>query len=202
MNLKTLGLLAMAGAPFLLLSTWLQPFFSFMHERQFYGAWSIIYVTAWMCSIRGLQLLQATGTNRWGKAILWIQLTALLLDNLSNLYQLLTPGADTSLFFVLDAFWPVSNALMLVTGITVVAAGRLRGFSRYTPLLAGLWLPLLVVCMNLFGRTETTGMVTGIYSAIAWSLLAATILRHKNKVPTQQPATPAHTLASPHSPIS
>lgn len=202
MNIKTLGLLALAGAPFFLLSTWLQPYFSFLHERQFYGAWSIIYITAWMCSIRGLQLLKATGTNRWGKAILWVQLTALLLANLSNLHQLLLPGADTALFFVLDAFWPISNGLMLITGITVAAAGRLRGFSRYVPLLVGLWLPVLVVCINLFGRTGTTGLVTGIYSAIAWSLLAITIIRNAHMAPNKQKATPMATLTTPHLPFS
>lgn len=190
MNIKTLGLLALAGAPFFLLSTWLQPLFSFLQEGQFYGAWGIIYLTAWMCSIRGLQLLHATGTNRWGKAILWVQLTALLLATLSNLYQLLRPGADTTLFFALDAFWPISNALMLITGITVAAAGRLRGISRFVPLMAGLWLPVLVVCLNLFGRTGTTGYVTGIYSAIAWSLLAITIIRHAHLAAGQQQAAP------------
>lgn len=187
MNIRTLGILALAGAPFFLLSSWLQPHFSFLHEKQFYGAWGIIYITAWMCSIRALQLLHATGTNLWGKAILWLQLGALLLANLSNLYQLIEPGAATPLFFFLDSFWPISNLLMLPVGITVIAAQKLTGWKRFIPLLVGLWFPVLVVCMNVFGRDGISGTIAGVYSAIAWSLLAIAILRTREKTEVIRP---------------
>lgn len=176
MNNKILGLSALAGAPFFLLSSYLQPLFSFLHEKQFYGAWSLIYITAWMCSIIGLQRLNATGKTRFGKAIPWIILVTLLLANLSNLYQIIVPGTASRLFLILDSFWPLSNLLMLVVGITVVVAKQLKGWRRFVPLLVGLWFPVLVVCMNFFGRAGVTGVIAAWYSAIAWSLLAITVL--------------------------
>jgi hypothetical protein len=182
MNNKTLGLIALAGAPFLLLSSFMQPLFSFMPERQFYGAWSTIYVTGWMCSIYALQRLQAAGNSRFGKAITRILLVALLLANLSNLYQLILPGASTKLFFILDSFWPISNLLMLVTSVTVLVAKRLQGWRRFVPLVAGLWLPVLIVSANIFGRTGTTGTISGVYSAIAYSLMALAVLTAKEEI--------------------
>jgi hypothetical protein len=38
MNNKVLGTLALVGALFFFLSSFLQPNFSFLHEQQFYGA--------------------------------------------------------------------------------------------------------------------------------------------------------------------
>src|SRR3712207_650728 len=105
MNNKVLGSLALAGAPFFLLSSFLQPYFAFMHPQQFYGTWGIIYITAWMCSIRGLQRLNATGKTTFGKVLLWIMMVTLLLANLSNAYQIVAPGAKSTLFLILDSFW-------------------------------------------------------------------------------------------------
>ncbi|HEX2532337.1 MAG TPA: hypothetical protein VHK69_01305 [Chitinophagaceae bacterium] len=175
MNNKILGSLALAGAPFFLLSGYLQPYCSFLHEQQFYGAWGIVYLTGWMCSIRGLQRLQATGSGKWGRGLLWVLLGSLGLATLSNAVQLFDPGNRSLLFIVLDAFWPVSNLLMGAAAITVAVAGRLNGWRRFVPLLAGAWLPVLVVCAAVFGRTGVTGTIAGVYSAIAWSVLALMI---------------------------
>jgi hypothetical protein len=195
MNNKVLGSLALAGAPFFLLSSFLQPYFSFMHEKQFYGAWGIIYITAWMCSIRGLQRLNATGKTTFGKVILWIMMGALLLANLSNAYQLVAPGATSALFFILDAFWPLSNLSMLVVGITVAVAKRLKGWRRFVPLVVGLWFPVLVVCMNLFGRAGISGTIAGVYSAVAWSLLAIMVLTTKEEAAVVYEYKPVYQLS-------
>jgi hypothetical protein len=141
MNNRILGSLALAGAPFFMLSSFLQPYFSFMHEQQFYGAWGVIYLGAWMCSIRGLQRLKATGKSMFGKAILWIMLGALLLAALSNVYKIIEPGTRSPLFFMLDAFWPLSNLAMFVVGITVAVARQLKGWRRFIPLFAWVMVP-------------------------------------------------------------
>jgi hypothetical protein len=195
MNNRILGSLALAGAPFFMLSSFLQPYFSFMHEQQFYGVWGVIYLGAWMCSIRGLQRLKATGKSMFGKAILWIMLGALLLAALSNVYKIIEPGTTSPLFFMLDAFWPLSNLAMFVVGITVAVARQLRGWRRFIPLFAGLWFPVLVVCMNLFGRAGITGTIAGVYSAVAWSLLAFMVLTTKEEAVLVYKSSPAYTLS-------
>jgi hypothetical protein len=152
-----------------------------MHPQQFYGTWGIIYITAWMCSIRGLQRLNATGRTKFGKVLLWIMMGALLLANLSNVYQIVAPGVKSALFLILDSFWPLSNLLMLVVGITVIVAKQLKGWRRFVPLLVGLWFPVLVVCMNIFGRAGISGTIAAVYSATAWSLLAISVLTAKKE---------------------
>ena len=179
MNNKSLGLLALAGAPFFLLSSFLQPYFSFLHPQQFYGIWGTIYISAWMCSILLLQRLKAMGENRFGKALLWVQLLFLLLAKLSNLYQVVLPGDRSLAFIILDSFWPLSNLLMLVVGITIAIARRLQGWRRFVPLFVGCWFPVMIISMNLFGRGGTTGTIGAVYSAIAWSLLAVALLTIK-----------------------
>jgi hypothetical protein len=194
MNNKILGSLALAGAPFFLLSSFLQPYFTFMHQQQFYGIWGCIYITAWMCSIRGLQRLQATGESKFGKSILWMMLGSLMLANVSNAYQIILPGTRSQFFIILDSFWPLSNLLMLVIGITVAIAKKIKGWRRFVPLMVGLWFPFLVLCMNLFGRSGITGTIGAVYSAVAWSLLALMILRTAEEnvvVYEYKPAYPA-----------
>ncbi|HEV7332814.1 MAG TPA: hypothetical protein VGN63_17375 [Flavisolibacter sp.] len=176
MNNRTLGTLALAGAPFFLLSSFLQPYFSFLHHQQFYGLWGTIYISAWMCSVAALQRLKATGEGRFGRILLWMQLSFLLLANFSNWIQLVMPGDRSLLFIVLDSFWPLSNLLMLVVGIKVVIENRLQGWRRFVPLLVGCWFPVMIICMNLFGRGGTTGTIAAVYSAIAWSILAVMVL--------------------------
>ncbi len=181
MTNKSLGLLALAGAPFFLLSTYLQPLFPFLHPQQFYGLWGTLYLSGWMCSIMGLQRLQAAGTNRFGKIILRVQLCALALALLSNLYQVIFPGRESSMFFALDAFWPVSNLLMLVSGITIVAAKNIKGWQRFAPLFAGLWLPVLFISVQLWGRIGISGTVAAVYSGVAWSLMAVAVATAKKE---------------------
>jgi hypothetical protein len=194
MNNKILGSLALAGAPFFLLSTYLKPYFTFMHEQQFYGTWGILYLTGWMCSIRGLQRLQATGKSKFGRSILWVLLGSLFLANLSNAYQIISPGSRSLLFIVLDSFWPLSNLLMLIVGIKVVLAKELTGWRRFVPLLVGLWLPVLIASVQLFGRTGVSGTIAAMYSAIAWSLLAIAVMKTAEEpemVYHYEPAFPA-----------
>jgi hypothetical protein len=177
MNNKILGSMALAGAPFFLLSIYLQPLFASFNQSQVYGIWSTIYITAWLCSVLALIRLKATGNRPFGRTILRVLVTSLLLADLSNIYQIILPGDRSLLFVVLDAFWPISNLLMLVTGITVLKVKGLSGWHRFIPLLVGCWLPVLVLCGIIFGRTTITGTIAGAYAAIAWSLLAIVVMK-------------------------
>jgi hypothetical protein len=71
---------------------------------------------------------------------------------------------------------------MLVVGIAVIRAKGLQSWRRYVPLLVGCWFPVLIICMNVFGRDGVTGTISSYYSAIAWSLMAIAILTAKKEV--------------------
>jgi hypothetical protein len=183
LNLKILGVLGLIGAPFLLLGSRLAQWFPALEGAWFYGVWGFIYISAWMCSIQGLRLLEATGKSLFGKLILHIITTTLILANVSNVYAFLFPNDQSGFFFFLDAFWPISNLVMLVVGITVVAAKGLPGWRRYVPLLVGLWFPSSMGLLWLVGNDSPWMSVGEYYSAIAWSLLAIVVITTEKNRP-------------------
>ncbi|GAA4453353.1 hypothetical protein GCM10023189_18250 [Nibrella saemangeumensis] len=180
MNNRVLGLLALIGAPTLGICSYLESVYPQLKNTWFYGVWGIVYMSAWICSLLVMQRLQATGSSRFGKAILKIAIGSLILANFSNVYAGLFPGDRPLLFIILDAFWPISNLLMLVIGITVIVKKGLSGWRRYVPLFVGLWLPTMLVLMITLGRVGTVGTISSFYSAIAWSLLAISVLIESN----------------------
>jgi hypothetical protein len=171
MNLRLLGFCAMFGAPFLFVTYLI---FGEMLDKQktaLDGLCSLLYISGWMCSVIGLWRTQVTGTNRWGRIVLAVQLLFLFLANVSNVMLLTQAGITTPLYFILDLFWPVSNLWMLATGITVVVAKRLQGAQRYVPLAVGLWLPITILLLVVFGKTQATIWANGLYSALTWTAL-------------------------------
>jgi hypothetical protein len=172
MSNKLLGTLALVGAPFLLIGMYTESRYKLLEDSWFTGFWGIIYITAWMCSIVAMEREKLTGDTRFGKAILWIILGSLTVANISNVYQLLTPENKPAFFIIIDLFWPLSNILMLVVGITTIIAKRLEGWRLYIPFMTGLWFPFMIICFTVLGKTPLAMLIAGIYSAITWSLLA------------------------------
>jgi hypothetical protein len=172
MNNKVLGALALAGAPFLFIGFFLEFTNKQLENSWFTGFWGFIYITAWMCSIVALQKVKATGDGWFGRSIFWIILISLTVANVSNIYQWAVPENKPSFFFYIDLFWPLSNLLMMVVGITVLVAKKLNGWKRFIPLVVGLWLPIALGFMFVMGKTPLSMIIGGVYSLIAWTLLA------------------------------
>ncbi|RYZ54152.1 MAG: hypothetical protein EOO14_14600 [Chitinophagaceae bacterium] len=171
MNTRTLATIGLLGAPFLLIDSMrngLDPF----QSNSVSGLLNLVYITAWMCSMAALKQVGAFGEGRFGKILFVVQMGFLALANCWNLYECIEPRAGTTLYTILDLFWPLSNLCMLVSGITIYAKKVLTGWQRYMPLLVGLWLPFAVVLWALFSRTQEVLLVGNLYSAIAWSLMA------------------------------
>ena len=174
MNNRTLGLLAIIGAPFLCIDFLIHGMNA--SEAQYEhtslsGFFSVIYITAWMCSIIVMQRMKLTGETMFGKFILVFQLITLTLANVWNIYEIIAPGSSGILYNLLDMFWPVSNLVLLITGVTILKAGRLQGWKRFVPLLAGIWLPLSVLLMILIGQNSISMVLSGFYSALMWMTL-------------------------------
>lgn len=178
METKTLGTLALVSAPFLFLGLSYEKFMqiSAVGDTRLGGAYSLIYMAGWMCSLVGLLRIEATGSNLFGRGIIWLNLFTLLLANIQNLAQLFLPwDLFAQVRLILDHFWPISHVLMLVIGIATLSAKKLMGWQRFTPLFIGLWLPIAFLTNLLPVNSEVSFYGMALYTAVAWSLLALTV---------------------------
>jgi hypothetical protein len=175
-SLKSLGLIAMLASPFL----WLELHFynQEMHDTSLTGVCDLIYMIGWSCSIIGLIKLGAAGDSRWGKKILFIQLGLLSIANIWNIWVILDPLNQTTLFIILDKFWPISNLFMFITGVTVFVAKKLTGFSRFVPLITGLWLPISAASGLFLTETQLFYFMNS-YSLTIFFLLGLMIFRQE-----------------------
>jgi hypothetical protein len=175
-SLKVLGLIAMLASPFLWLERYLYE--QALENTSLTGVCDLIYMIGWSCSIVGLIKLKAAGDNRWGKTILFIQLAFLSIANIWNIWVIVDPLNQSTIFNILDKFWPISNCFMLLTGIAVVVAKKVSGFFRFVPLIAGLWLPVTVVSSMLLKGDQLFYVMNG-YSFCSFFLLGLMIFRHE-----------------------
>lgn len=180
MNNKLLGILALIGAPFLCINTYIHvpdPNAHVYITDSLSGFFDLLYISGWLCSILGLRRLGAMGTNRFGRIILPAILVSLILADIWNVYEMILPNHNTLLYHILDAFWPISNVVMIGVGIAVIRAKKLTGWKRYVPLMCGLWLPVTIAVS--FGLNDYAFLLSNLYTAIAWTLLAITVLTTK-----------------------
>jgi hypothetical protein len=175
MNNRTLGILGLIGAPFLLIDT-ANNGFRIDQSTGISGLLNFLYTTGWICSVIALNRMGAFGHKRFGKIIFWAQISCLALADCWNIYEWIQPQAQTTLYFILDAFWPIGNLCMLVSGIAIAAQGVLKSWRRYVPLAVGLWLPIALVLWAIFSRSPGMLLFSGIYSTLTWSLMAISII--------------------------
>jgi hypothetical protein len=167
---KLLGAAAILSAPFLTLQMLVSGEGTETHTS-LEGLFDLIYMLGWMCSIVGLMRLQAAGIKKSGTRLLSIQLVLLCIANVWNIWVMVAPGYNPPLFYILDAFWPLSNLFMLVIGIVIAVRGVLTGWRRWVVLFTGCWLPIALGFLYFVGRSNISLYVGGLYSVFAWSLL-------------------------------
>ena len=176
MNTKTLGIIGILTSPFLAADFIVNNVFQEYHPNSLTGVFSLIYMTGWLGCIAALYNHKASGYKRSGRIVLIIQMSMLILAEGWNIYTIIEPGASTILYHVLDAFWPISNCFMLVTGITIINAKVLKGWQRYVPFVVGLWLPASILISIIIGKSSLAAVLfSSFYSAIAWFLLGLTV---------------------------
>jgi hypothetical protein len=170
MTNKQLGTLAIVGAPSMWIGVYLETTNASLKDTWFTGAWGIIYITAWMCSLWVFYRNNVAGDG-FGKWLMRVMFVTLTIANISNVIQLLSPHNKPEYFFYIDMCWPLSNVLLLALGIAIAIKGRLHGAARYIPLAAGLWLPVALGSLVVFGESKVMFFLTGLYSAIMWTLM-------------------------------
>ncbi|HVF96897.1 MAG TPA: hypothetical protein VM871_06240 [Flavisolibacter sp.] len=177
---KLLGTAGLLGAPGLFLQLSVCQRDGVMNSS-LGGFFDLLYMLGWMCSIVGILRIQATGNKRSGIALLYVQLALLCVANVWNVWVIIDPSANSTMFLILDMFWPLSNVCMLATGIVVAVTGRLKGWQRYAVLFAGLWLPFAMGLYWLAGSSTVSFYITSIYSVVAWSLVALVVFTSGEK---------------------
>ena len=175
MSNQPLGILALIGSPWLFIGTYMEQRMPHLSDSWFTGVWGILFISGCMCAVIALKRLRAAGSSSFGKMLLLVLLVSLTIANVSNVIQIFVERDKPSYFMFFDVFWPLSNVIMLITGITVIVVKGLPGWKRYIPLATGMRFPLAM-----FSSFIDNGFLSfffgGIYSALAWALLAIVVL--------------------------
>ena len=105
-------------------------------------------------------------------AVLAVQLFLLFIANVCNAWIIIHSAPGSNLFHVLDFFWLVANAFLLLTAIMIMKAKLVTGWKKYIPFLVALLLHAVLFALYIFsGRNNATMVIGGTYSVIAWMLL-------------------------------
>lgn len=87
----------------------------------------------------------AIGTGRVARRLLHVEHVLLGLATVSSLMWALTPDLyDTTVFAVMDVFWPLSMLGMAAIGVRIAFARRWTGIARFWPAIAESWAPVTV----------------------------------------------------------
>lgn len=126
------------------------------------------------CSVAALQRMQILGKTKFARIAFIVQFGLLTLAQCWNIWVIITPSSNSTLFRILDMCWLLSNIWMLVIGITALAAKQLRSWKRFVPLFVGLWFPAMVVPAITLGVMTS---IAGPYSAVAFALLGLVVYK-------------------------
>lgn len=172
---RSLGIIGMLGAPFLLLSLLADKGETPSHLGELFG---LIFIGSSIFSVLGLYRMRAAG-EKGGRVLLGAQIAVLCLATMWSVWQSITPGAGkgTAFFQITDASWPVSMLLMLISGITIAVKGRLQGWRRYIALACGPALPLTFLVGGILGP-DAARIFFGSYVAVMWGLLGYSVFSY------------------------
>ncbi len=135
-------------------------------------------------------------TGRWGRGILAAEVVAVVLAIGWTLpYMFDANRANTGVLVVLDFFWPLSMAGLIIVGVLVLRARRWPAPTRYLPLAASLLIPVDIALS--WAPDTARGAITALYLALAYALLGAMITRDAVRLSgLQPPANRADELSS------
>ena len=68
------------------------------------------------------------------------------------------------------------GCFMIIPGIAILKARKLKGWKRYMPLLAGLWTPVSMAIYLIFNGSLGALFVNGLSSAIIFILLGLSLV--------------------------
>ena len=186
MNNRVLGTIAIICTPAMLTEGLLR---GEQENALITGIAGMVFMAGWICSNIGMWRMWATGTGKWSRAVLLIQLVGLVLAFMFGFFEATgLLGWGSIVFIITDAAWPLSMLWMIVVGITVISAKRLSGWQRFVPLLCPLWLPIAAAVSIAFG--DPAGGIVGFgYAAVLWALLGYVVVRSHSRQPAPTTAS-------------
>src|SRR4051794_10004298 len=176
LHTKTFGVIGIIGAPWLFIDFINNGLYDRFVLTSDSGIRNFIFITGWTCSVLGLYQLKAMGNKRWQKIIMIVQIVLLFLANCWNIWEIIAPDSPSYIYFLLNFTWPLAGCFMVVTGIVILKAKKLKGWKRYMPLLAGCWFPQSVLIYYIAPNSLTSLLLSGLYSAIVFSLLGLSLV--------------------------
>lgn len=93
MTNRQLELIALVGAPAMLIGVNAEYLNQNLQDSWFTGIWGIVYITAWMCSLIVMHRQHVAG-NPFGKWLIKIMFVTLTIANISNIVRVITPHND------------------------------------------------------------------------------------------------------------
>lgn len=127
----------------------------------------------------------ATGTSRTARGLLAAEVVAVILALAWTVPYLFDANRPTTgVLVVLDAFWPLSMAGLIVIGVMVARAGRWPSPVRYLPLVAALLIPVDIAVSWAPDEVRTT--VMGVYLAVSYGLLGLGIVRESERLKSHE----------------
>ena len=183
---RILGIIAIVASPWIFIDFINNGLYDRFVLTSASGIRGLIFMIGWICSVVGLYKLEAMGNKKWQRTIMIIQIVLLGLGGAWCVLEVFDPGSPSKIFYILNFSWPFGGVFMMVTSIVIISAKRLKGWRRYIPLLAGLWFPQTILIYLIGGNSITLLLLSGIYSAIAFSLLGF-VLVTEHELSTMQP---------------
>lgn len=176
LSTKTLGVIGIIGAPWLFIDFINNGLYDRFILTSDSGIRNFIFITGWTCSVLGLYQLKAMGAKRWQKIIMIIQLVLLCLSNCWNIWEIFAPDSTSPVYFALSFAWPVMGFFMVITGLVILRAKKLKGWKRYMPLVAGVWFPMTTAIYFISKGSLSFMLVSGLSSAIIFILLGLSLV--------------------------
>jgi hypothetical protein len=170
-NTRLLGIIAIIGSPWMFIDFINNGLYDRFNATSISGIRNSIFMIGWICSVLGLYQLHAMGNKRWQKNIIITQLIFLFLALCWSVFEIFAPNSSSPIFYYLNFSWPLAGFLMIVTGIVIIRAKKLKGWKRYMPLLAGFWFPQTVLIYLIDPNSFTWLVISGIYATVVFSLL-------------------------------
>ena len=189
MNVRTLGIITMLGAPAMLINAFRHNFARVLNgQDDVVGNLTyVVFAVGWFCAMLGLRELRATGTGRLGRLIVTLPLVTIALAALQGPLDILNVDRDSPLYMVTDLTWPLSMLLTFVVSVAVLIARVLPLPHRLAPLVCGISLPVGLAYMILARLEDLPQAEFAWHTAIGWFLLGLSLILARPRT-VQRPA--------------
>lgn len=182
-NNKILGVLAMIGAPMLLVEAIVRFYVpdAYASSLRPCAFLEFVYIFGWMAGSFGMRRLRVTGNGKAAKILLGVQITGLILASLLNVQDILQITSKQSGVFynITDTAYPFSHLLMLIVGGFMIKAKIWKGFRLAAPFLVGFALPIFFALSAAFGF-ENAVLAFPLMTTLGFLIIGFSLFRQKS----------------------